>query len=478
MRIGSYGLILFGMLAAFGCSKTGSGLGFFQKIFDGGDESASMHAESDVVADVPTDAILLAGGEIAVWNQKVDKGYYGAHPSLPLGGYAHVMDAMGERSVIVKITTRSSVDTGQAIVLSYEAAKQLGFLEHGMTRVLIDHYDTLETANLAILNSKTYNHNVSASDQLYKNLQKFAYSVDSENIGDSLPVQEVSASLDMEKEVEEVKNASRVGKSDSESYRFDSAEIRKRSRAKRRAFLEQQKDRIAEQENLFGNLKQSKAEGLGERASEFYGNSQESGLAQPRAEKAAKHGRRVAPAPVRVSNAYGNDLDSQKAIRSVDEAPYMLTGAQHRSEVPRDSMYDRSSSGNPQGYAKQQYKPKTPIPHSRTLQAALHNYAPYASPALAQRGGVARRVSSTHGAQIESGKFLQYAAFSNLANAEKLLSRLQKSGESRVFSEIANIQGKKFYRVRVGPISGNIDLQNALQRAQRFGFDSPRVIAR
>ena len=61
-----------------------------------------------------------------------------AHRKLPLGTTVRVTNLKNLESTLVKINDRGPGIPGRVIDLSWAAAKQLGFLEAGLTRVEID----------------------------------------------------------------------------------------------------------------------------------------------------------------------------------------------------------------------------------------------------------------------------------------------------------------------------------------------------
>lgn len=58
-----------------------------------------------------------------------------AHRTLPFGTKVKVINVSNNKSVIVRINDRGPFIRGRIIDLSYEAAKRLGFLKKGHTRV-------------------------------------------------------------------------------------------------------------------------------------------------------------------------------------------------------------------------------------------------------------------------------------------------------------------------------------------------------
>ncbi|HEU4555054.1 MAG TPA: septal ring lytic transglycosylase RlpA family protein [Chitinophaga sp.] len=61
-----------------------------------------------------------------------------AHNSLPLGTFVKVTNLNNGRSVIVKITDRLAATNKRIIDLTQHAARILGFLEKGTTRVKVE----------------------------------------------------------------------------------------------------------------------------------------------------------------------------------------------------------------------------------------------------------------------------------------------------------------------------------------------------
>lgn len=61
-----------------------------------------------------------------------------AHPTLPLGTLVKVTNLANNKSVIVRINDRGPFKKNRIIDVSYEAAKQLGFLNEGTALVKIE----------------------------------------------------------------------------------------------------------------------------------------------------------------------------------------------------------------------------------------------------------------------------------------------------------------------------------------------------
>ena len=64
-----------------------------------------------------------------------------AHPTLPLGTRARVTNLANGRSVVVRINDRGPFVHGRAIDLSHSAARTLGMVGRGTTRVRIEALD-------------------------------------------------------------------------------------------------------------------------------------------------------------------------------------------------------------------------------------------------------------------------------------------------------------------------------------------------
>jgi len=61
-----------------------------------------------------------------------------AHPTLPFGTLVRVINLANNKSVIVRINDRGPFKKNRIIDVSYEAAKQLGFLNDGTALVKIE----------------------------------------------------------------------------------------------------------------------------------------------------------------------------------------------------------------------------------------------------------------------------------------------------------------------------------------------------
>ena len=61
-----------------------------------------------------------------------------AHRTLPFGTLVRVINLRNQRSVIVRVNDRGPVQKSRVIDLTPKAARELGFLGHGMTQVKIE----------------------------------------------------------------------------------------------------------------------------------------------------------------------------------------------------------------------------------------------------------------------------------------------------------------------------------------------------
>jgi rare lipoprotein A len=61
-----------------------------------------------------------------------------AHLSLPLGTFVRVTNLRNGKVVVVRINDRGPVVEGRIIDVSYNAARALGFKEHGLQKVRLD----------------------------------------------------------------------------------------------------------------------------------------------------------------------------------------------------------------------------------------------------------------------------------------------------------------------------------------------------
>jgi rare lipoprotein A len=70
-----------------------------------------------------------------------------AHRTLPFGTLVRVINLRNQRSVIVRVNDRGPVHKSRVIDVTPKAARELGFLGHGMTQVKIEVVPPSDVAN-------------------------------------------------------------------------------------------------------------------------------------------------------------------------------------------------------------------------------------------------------------------------------------------------------------------------------------------
>ncbi len=79
------------------------------------------------------DGQLTANGEIYDMY-----GQTAAHPTLPLGSVVRVMNLRTRKSAIVRINDRGPYVAGRDLDVSYQVARELGFVQRGTARVRVE----------------------------------------------------------------------------------------------------------------------------------------------------------------------------------------------------------------------------------------------------------------------------------------------------------------------------------------------------
>ena len=74
----------------------------------------------------------------------------------------------------------------------------------------------------------------------------------------------------------------------------------------------------------------------------------------------------------------------------------------------------------------------------------------------------------------DSFVFVQAAAFSSQKSAENLKNKISDIGEVRVYKVLVN--GKTFYRVRIGPFTNTTSADKALTKLIKKGFPGARIV--
>lgn len=76
--------------------------------------------------------------------------------------------------------------------------------------------------------------------------------------------------------------------------------------------------------------------------------------------------------------------------------------------------------------------------------------------------------------EAESMYYVQAGAFSNKSSANNLSSKLSKYGKSKVAQ--ATVDGKKFYRVRLGPFPYKEEAEVSLARVKSYGVYNAKIV--
>ena len=124
---------------------------------------------------------------------------------------------------------------------------------------------------------------------------------------------------------------------------------------------------------------------------------------------------------------------------------------------------------------------------SRALKAALtgEKTPTYASSSDSKKGKIITipkkpvsaypNYASTQSNQAQSGSyFIQAGSFSNKSMAENLKRQLERYGQINITP--ADVNGSRFYRVRVGPFYGKTDANIALLKIKDAGLSDAKVI--
>jgi len=70
---------------------------------------------------------------------------------------------------------------------------------------------------------------------------------------------------------------------------------------------------------------------------------------------------------------------------------------------------------------------------------------------------------------------VQAASLSSQENAEKLVARLREAGLATPDPELVDIQGKRFYRVRVGPVNERAEAEGMLDKVSEIAGTKAQV---
>jgi rare lipoprotein A len=103
-----------------------------------------------------------------------------------------------------------------------------------------------------------------------------------------------------------------------------------------------------------------------------------------------------------------------------------------------------------------------------TAAAAAGTTAPAAPPATTLPGGTATG-STQAAAPIAAPLFIQAGAFSDPANADRLVAKLHDPQYGKVFVRNDQIAGRKMYRVRIGPVRNVAEFDRIVAALDRAG---------
>ncbi len=83
--------------------------------------------------------------------------------------------------------------------------------------------------------------------------------------------------------------------------------------------------------------------------------------------------------------------------------------------------------------------------------------------------------NAPHATQSSSPLFVQAGAFSDVANAERLLQQLQRSGFMDAFIHNSNNKGQTLFRVRIGPINNVDEFDRVIASLKASGIDDAHL---
>jgi len=106
--------------------------------------------------------------------------------------------------------------------------------------------------------------------------------------------------------------------------------------------------------------------------------------------------------------------------------------------------------------------PLAPVVPEEVVEAAPAVPAEVASEATAPRTGLSAWV-------------VQAASLSSQENAEKLVARLREAGMPTPDPELVDIRGKRFYRVRVGPVIERAEAEGMLDKVSEIAGGKAQV---
>jgi rare lipoprotein A len=102
--------------------------------------------------------------------------------------------------------------------------------------------------------------------------------------------------------------------------------------------------------------------------------------------------------------------------------------------------------------------PAAPEQYTGTVTAALATGAP-----------------QTNAPPVNAALYIQAGAFSDPANAERLVAKLRGGGYGNVFVRENELAGRKMYRVRIGPIADVPEFDRVVAALERVGVNDARL---
>ena len=112
--------------------------------------------------------------------------------------------------------------------------------------------------------------------------------------------------------------------------------------------------------------------------------------------------------------------------------------------------------------------PLAPAAPEPAVETAVAAPAPTAAPAEVAPEPVAPRTGL-------SAWVVQAASLSSQENAEKLVARLREAGMPTPDPELVDIRGKRFYRVRVGPVIERAEAEGMLDKVSEIAGSKAQV---
>ena len=71
--------------------------------------------------------------------------------------------------------------------------------------------------------------------------------------------------------------------------------------------------------------------------------------------------------------------------------------------------------------------------------------------------------------------YAQAGAFADKENAERLAERLRNAGVGKVAINESRVDGRRLFRVRVGPVAGVAEFDSLIERLRQTGVEGARL---